>query len=122
MSELHWTSAVDLADSVRSGARSAVSVLEAHLDRIRSVEPQVHAFLRLTEEEARASAAAVDVRVAAGDDPPQPLALPPGQAAHEDLHLLGGIAVERNRLARRSRGLGGDAPGHRGGARPALVQ
>ncbi len=58
-----------LAASVRSGERSAVDVLEEHLSRIDEREGDVHAFNLVTAESARAEAADVDARVAAGEDP-----------------------------------------------------
>jgi aspartyl-tRNA(Asn)/glutamyl-tRNA(Gln) amidotransferase subunit A len=58
-----------IADSVRSGERTATEVLEEHLARIASAEAQVHAFNLVLEEEARAAAAAIDAAVGAGDDP-----------------------------------------------------
>jgi aspartyl-tRNA(Asn)/glutamyl-tRNA(Gln) amidotransferase subunit A len=61
--------ATAIAAEVRSGARSAAAVLEEHLDRIRRYEPQIHAFLAVTEERAVEAAAAVDRAVAAGADP-----------------------------------------------------
>jgi aspartyl-tRNA(Asn)/glutamyl-tRNA(Gln) amidotransferase subunit A len=67
MTELHWESASDLAKRVQTGAISAVAVLDAHLKRIHAVEPQINAFLRVTEERARALAADVDRKVAAGE-------------------------------------------------------
>ena len=62
-------SATELAAGVRSGDRSAVEVLEEHLARIDTAEPQIHAFNHVMRDEARASAAAVDEMVASGGDP-----------------------------------------------------
>jgi aspartyl-tRNA(Asn)/glutamyl-tRNA(Gln) amidotransferase subunit A len=45
---------------VESGEASAVEVCRAHLDRIRSVDPAVGAYLSVLEEEALAEAARVD--------------------------------------------------------------
>ena len=59
----------ELAAAVRSGERSAVDVLDAHLAVIAEVEPRVHAFNLVTEAEARAQAEAVDAAVAAGRNP-----------------------------------------------------
>jgi aspartyl-tRNA(Asn)/glutamyl-tRNA(Gln) amidotransferase subunit A len=61
--------AVEIAAAVRTGARSAVEVLEEHLGRIDAREAEIHAFNLVTADAARAAAAAVDVRVAAGEDP-----------------------------------------------------
>ena len=59
----------DLAEAVRSGARSARSVLDEHLDSIAAREPEIHAFNVVLADEARAAADEVDRRVAAGEDP-----------------------------------------------------
>jgi len=61
-------SAVTIAAEVRSGSRSASSVVDEHLARIEGAEPSVHAFNEVTADAARAAAAEVDRRVAAGDD------------------------------------------------------
>ena len=63
------TTALDTAAQVRSGERSAVEVLEAHLATIEASEGDVHAFNRVTRDQARAEAEAVDATVAAGHDP-----------------------------------------------------
>ena len=61
--------ASDIAADVRSGRRTAREVLDEHLGRVREREGELHAFNLVMEDEARAAAAAVDERVAAGDDP-----------------------------------------------------
>ncbi|MDQ6837484.1 MAG: Asp-tRNA(Asn)/Glu-tRNA(Gln) amidotransferase subunit GatA [Actinomycetota bacterium] len=58
-----------IAAAVRSGERRAVDVLEEHLARVADGEGAVHAFNLVTDTQARAEAAAVDRRVAKGDDP-----------------------------------------------------
>jgi aspartyl-tRNA(Asn)/glutamyl-tRNA(Gln) amidotransferase subunit A len=58
-----------IADAVRSGERSAREVLDEHLARVRQREDELHAFNLVTEDDARATAAAIDERVAAGGDP-----------------------------------------------------
>jgi aspartyl-tRNA(Asn)/glutamyl-tRNA(Gln) amidotransferase subunit A len=63
------TTAVQIADAVRSGRASAREVLEGYLAQIEDREPDIHAFNLVTADEARAAADAVDQRVAAGDDP-----------------------------------------------------
>ena len=63
------TTVVAIADAVRSGTASAASVLESHLARIEAREADVHAFNLVMADEARAAAAAVDERVARGEDP-----------------------------------------------------
>jgi aspartyl-tRNA(Asn)/glutamyl-tRNA(Gln) amidotransferase subunit A len=63
------TTAVDLAAAVRSGERSARSVVEEHLARIAERELDVHAFNLVLGDEALAAADAIDAAVARGDDP-----------------------------------------------------
>ena len=62
-------SARGLAATVRSGERSARSVIDEHLETIRSGEPEIHAFNLVMTDEAIAAADEVDRRVAAGEDP-----------------------------------------------------
>ncbi|MGH1502691.1 MAG: Asp-tRNA(Asn)/Glu-tRNA(Gln) amidotransferase subunit GatA [Acidimicrobiales bacterium] len=61
--------AVELAAQVRSGERSAVDVVDHYLAAIDAHEGDVHAFNTVTAEAAREAAAAVDAKVAAGEDP-----------------------------------------------------
>lgn len=61
--------ALELAAAVRGAQRSATDVLEEHLGRIAEREPEIHAFNEVTEDHARAAAAAVDAAVARGEDP-----------------------------------------------------
>jgi aspartyl-tRNA(Asn)/glutamyl-tRNA(Gln) amidotransferase subunit A len=63
------TSAVELADDVRSGRRSAREVTETALSAIESGDAGVHAFLSVLSEQARTQADAVDAAVEAGRDP-----------------------------------------------------
>jgi aspartyl-tRNA(Asn)/glutamyl-tRNA(Gln) amidotransferase subunit A len=62
-------SAVDIAADVRSGRRSAVDALDESLAVIAAREPELHAFNLVLADEARHAAAAIDARVAAGEDP-----------------------------------------------------
>ena len=62
-------SALEIAAAVRAGERRAVDVLDDHLARIQAGDGDIHAFNLVTEDAARAEAAAVDAAVAAGDDP-----------------------------------------------------
>ena len=62
-------SARGLAAAVRSGERSARSVVDEHLETIRSGEPEIPAFNLVLADEALAAADEVDRRVAAGEDP-----------------------------------------------------
>jgi len=56
-----------IAAAVRAGTRSAVDVVDEHLDRITAHEPGIHAFNEVTADAARKAAADIDRRVAAGD-------------------------------------------------------
>jgi aspartyl-tRNA(Asn)/glutamyl-tRNA(Gln) amidotransferase subunit A len=62
-----------LAAQIRNRTRTAVDVVEEHLARIAGREPELHAFNIVTADRARASAATIDERIAAGD-PVGPLA------------------------------------------------
>jgi aspartyl-tRNA(Asn)/glutamyl-tRNA(Gln) amidotransferase subunit A len=53
---------------------TARALVEASLDRLQRLDPQLNAFLTVTPELALAHAAAVDARVRSGDGPPLPLA------------------------------------------------
>ncbi|MFA6030427.1 MAG: Asp-tRNA(Asn)/Glu-tRNA(Gln) amidotransferase subunit GatA [Elusimicrobiota bacterium] len=64
--DLTRLSAAETARRVKRGELKAVRVLEAHLERVRRLDEGLGAFLRLCEPEARAAAADVDARVAAG--------------------------------------------------------
>jgi aspartyl-tRNA(Asn)/glutamyl-tRNA(Gln) amidotransferase subunit A len=63
------TTALDIARAVRAGERTAVDVVDEHLAAIAARDGEVHAFNTVTADEARAAAAALDRRVAAGEDP-----------------------------------------------------
>ena len=60
--------AVEIARDVRAGTRTAVEVLDEHLEAIAAREPELHAFNLVLADEARAQAAEVDRRVVAGED------------------------------------------------------
>ncbi|MHB1710251.1 MAG: Asp-tRNA(Asn)/Glu-tRNA(Gln) amidotransferase subunit GatA [Acidimicrobiales bacterium] len=62
-------SALELAAAVRNGEVTAREVLEQHLSVIDANEEEIHAFNLVTRDAARQDAAAVDRRVAAGEDP-----------------------------------------------------
>jgi aspartyl-tRNA(Asn)/glutamyl-tRNA(Gln) amidotransferase subunit A len=57
-------------ERLRAGDITAVELTQAHLDRIRAVEPQVHAFLTVVEELALAAAEQADRRRQAGENTP----------------------------------------------------
>ena len=65
--ELCFQSAVQLASLVRSGELSARELLDAHLDQIDRVNPQVNAIVTLTDDLARKQAAAADEAQARGE-------------------------------------------------------
>lgn len=62
-------SLAELAAAVREGAASAREVVEAYAGQLAIEEPEVHAFLHLDLEAARARAAEIDAMVRAGHDP-----------------------------------------------------
>jgi aspartyl-tRNA(Asn)/glutamyl-tRNA(Gln) amidotransferase subunit A len=66
VAELWQLDAVALAGAVAGGEASAREVVDAHLARIASLEPEIHAFITPTPELARAQADAVDAARAAG--------------------------------------------------------
>jgi amidase len=68
MSDLLRSSALHLASLIRAGELSAVELVEASLQRIAELEPQINAFTHLAAEEALAAAA----RIGLGD--PRPFA------------------------------------------------
>lgn len=57
---MDWASASEIADAVANGHRSALSVAEAALARIESLNPELNAFTCVTAERARARAGAID--------------------------------------------------------------
>ena len=61
--------AAEIADAVRSGGQTARQAVDAALDLISAHDGEVHAFLEVTADAARAEAEAIDRRVAAGEDP-----------------------------------------------------
>ena len=62
-------SAVEIAAAVRSGARTARSVIEEHLAAIGARDGELHAFNLVTADAALARADVIDANVAAGEDP-----------------------------------------------------
>ncbi|MBY6262751.1 AtzE family amidohydrolase [Azospirillum sp. 412522] len=59
----------EIAAAVRGGSLSATAVTEAALDRIARLNPVLNAFTDVTADRARAEAADLDARIAAGADP-----------------------------------------------------
>jgi aspartyl-tRNA(Asn)/glutamyl-tRNA(Gln) amidotransferase subunit A len=62
-------SALSLAAEVRAGDRTATAAVEEVLATIAARDGELHAFNHVMADEARAAAAAIDRRVAAGEDP-----------------------------------------------------
>ena len=58
----------ELAAAVRSGARPALDMTEASLERIASLNGTLNAFVAVDEDRARSAASALDERIAAGED------------------------------------------------------
>ena len=69
MTELWERDAYALADDVRSGALSARTVLDAHLERVERLDPQLNSVCHLDAVAARDRADEIDAEVTAGDDP-----------------------------------------------------
>lgn len=61
------STAIQLRDKIASGAINSVDAVEAVLNRIKAVEPQVGAYLSLFKEQAMMQAEAVDAKIAAGE-------------------------------------------------------
>ena len=66
-SEFTRMTAAGLAAVIAAGEASAAEITEAHLARIGAVDAQVHAFLHIAADSARAAARAVDERRMAGE-------------------------------------------------------
>ncbi len=66
--EIFKLSATEMAQKLRSKELSAAEIAEASIARIEAVEPQVGAYLTVTAEQALATAAAVDAKIAAGEE------------------------------------------------------
>ena len=58
----------DLHQQLTSKERSAVEIAQAQLDQAQAVEPKLKSFVSLTAEKALAQAAAVDKKIAEGED------------------------------------------------------
>ncbi|MEP7022366.1 MAG: amidase family protein [Actinomycetota bacterium] len=66
MGELWRKSALELAAMIRDREVSSREVVQAHLDRIETVNPQLNAIVRLLPEEALAAADTADRVIADG--------------------------------------------------------
>src|SRR3954454_25345561 len=86
--DLCFRPATELAALVRTREVPARELMDAHLDRIDRVNPELNAIVTLDADGARAAADAADARLAAGE-PVGPLhGLP---VAHKDTHATGGM-------------------------------
>ncbi|WP_018023697.1 Asp-tRNA(Asn)/Glu-tRNA(Gln) amidotransferase subunit GatA [Corynebacterium ulceribovis] len=72
--ELTAMTAAELAEKIHSGEITSVAVTQAHLDRIAATDGDLGAFLHVGAEEALATAAEVDAKIAAGEKPQSALA------------------------------------------------
>ncbi len=88
MTDLVWMTAVELAALIRQGEVSAVEVLQAHLEQIETVNPQLNAIITYLPEQALALARSADERQARGDALGVLHGLP---IAHKDLFETEGI-------------------------------
>jgi Asp-tRNA(Asn)/Glu-tRNA(Gln) amidotransferase A subunit family amidase len=82
--DFRTTSLADLAHSVRTKAISARELAQAALDRIELLNPHYNAFVALDAERALAEAAALDERIAAGQDPGPLAGIPIGVKDNQD--------------------------------------
>jgi amidase len=67
MSEIWHLSATELAQRIASRQISSAEAVDAHLARIDAVNPALNAVVRVLADEARASAALADKKLAAGE-------------------------------------------------------
>lgn len=96
MSEETWSAdACDLAEWVRSGELKAVELLDICLERIGRYDGLLNAFVTLDPEGARDQAEAIDLLLAAGEDPGPLAGIPIGV---KDLELVAGLPTGRGSL------------------------
>ncbi|WP_409186654.1 amidase [Amycolatopsis sp. VS8301801F10] len=86
--EICYLPARELARRLRVRELSAREVLQAHLDRIEQVNPQINAIVTLTAERALREAAAADERLAHGEEAGPLHGIP---VAHKDTHDVAGV-------------------------------
>ncbi len=65
--ELHWLSATEAAEQIRSGALSPVAYTDAILARIDALQPQLNCFATVAADPARAAAQEAEAAVRRGD-------------------------------------------------------
>jgi len=91
--------ATQLAAEIRAGRRRAADVVEERLADIAARDPRFNAFTEVTAARARAEAAAVDAKVAAGQDPGPMAGVPVAVKNLFDLQgltTLAGAKIERD--------------------------
>jgi aspartyl-tRNA(Asn)/glutamyl-tRNA(Gln) amidotransferase subunit A len=93
--------AVELADAVRRGERSAVDAVEAALAAVEAGNGPLNAFVHVDGDLARKAAEAVDAAVARGDDPGPLAGVPFGV---KDLEDCAGMPTSRGSLLFAGRG------------------
>jgi aspartyl-tRNA(Asn)/glutamyl-tRNA(Gln) amidotransferase subunit A len=76
VAELCDRSAHELTELLRRKEASALEIVDSAYARIEAVEDRLHAFLLLTEEDARARARGADERIASGADVPAVCGIP----------------------------------------------
>ena len=86
--ELCFRPATELAGMLRAREISARELLDAHLDRIDRLNPDLNAVVTLDAEGARTAADAADAALGAGDEVGPLHGLP---VAHKDTHATGGL-------------------------------
>jgi aspartyl-tRNA(Asn)/glutamyl-tRNA(Gln) amidotransferase subunit A len=101
-------SAVALAALVRSREVSAAAILEAHIARIETFDPVLNCFTDRTFARARAEAALLDARIAAGEDPGLLAGVP---IAVKNLFDIAGLPTRAgSKIRRAARPATSDAP------------
>jgi aspartyl-tRNA(Asn)/glutamyl-tRNA(Gln) amidotransferase subunit A len=93
--------AIEIAESVRSGERKAVEVLDACLAEVERGNAVLNAFVHVDADLARTAAEAVDAAVAAGQDPGPFAGVPIGV---KDLEDCAGMPTSHGSLAFKGRG------------------
>src|SRR5947208_17103628 len=91
---------IEIAESVRTGERKAVEVVDEYLGRIAEGNERLNAFVHVDAELAHAAAAAVDEAVARGDDPGPLAGVPFGV---KDLENCAGMPTSHGSLLYKGR-------------------
>ncbi|HXL95586.1 MAG TPA: Asp-tRNA(Asn)/Glu-tRNA(Gln) amidotransferase subunit GatA [Streptosporangiaceae bacterium] len=86
--DLTRLTAAEMSAKLAAKEISATELTQAHLDRIQSVDGQIHAFLYVAADQALSQAGAVDARRAAGEDLPALAGVP---VAVKDLYATKGM-------------------------------